>query len=190
MVVFVCLHITLLHYHHYADVSESIELKMILRYILSSMWLWLSQFSQLSFMQYIGLCVFSLHVPRVMVVRIRVQYFVITIKSKIWTICHCLWLGHDNHDMQGPHSCLYMIRSRNVASFKSRWILPLLYMLCIWWNKAVEKKNNDMQCMSFYVLIMDVINFHAGVEPRFRRAHPLCLPHPRFVNKATGDRLR
>ena len=26
MVVFVCLHITLPHYHHYADLSESIEL--------------------------------------------------------------------------------------------------------------------------------------------------------------------
>ena len=34
---------------------------MVVRYILSSVYLILSQFSQLSFMTYIGLCVFSLH---------------------------------------------------------------------------------------------------------------------------------
>ena len=37
LMVFVCLHITLPHYHHYADASESIELlKLLVRYILSS----------------------------------------------------------------------------------------------------------------------------------------------------------
>ena len=52
-VVFFCLQITLPHYHHYADVSECIELLDI--YSLSSVCL--SQFSRLSFMQYMGLCV-------------------------------------------------------------------------------------------------------------------------------------
>ena len=35
-----------------------------------------------------------------------------------------------------------MIRSRNVASFcqGEYTVLPLLYLLCIWWNKTVEKK--------------------------------------------------
>ena len=55
MVVFVCSHITLLHYHHYAEVSESIQIlsgncqvhsvECVSR---------ISQFSQLSFMQYMG----------------------------------------------------------------------------------------------------------------------------------------
>ena len=40
MVVLVCLHIKLPDYHHYADVSESIELfKLLVRYILSSAYL-------------------------------------------------------------------------------------------------------------------------------------------------------
>ena len=57
MVVLVCLHFTLPHYHHYADVSEGIEFLKC-----SSDTFWLNQFSQSSFMQYsyMGLCVFSL----------------------------------------------------------------------------------------------------------------------------------
>ena len=45
MVVVISLHITLPHYHHYADVSESIELLKYL-YILPRVYLNLSQFSQ------------------------------------------------------------------------------------------------------------------------------------------------
>ena len=71
MVVFVCLHITLLHYHHYSDVSESIEL------------LKKSQFSQSSFIQYTGLYVFSLLISPVVIVRIHVRYLIIIIKSEV-----------------------------------------------------------------------------------------------------------
>ena len=57
VVVFVCLHL-----HHHADVSDGIAkiAKILVRCILSSVSLRSSQFSQLSFMHYIGLCVFSL----------------------------------------------------------------------------------------------------------------------------------
>ena len=43
-------------------------------YILSSMCLRLCQFSQLFFMQYMGLIVFSLHIPLVLIVRIHVFF--------------------------------------------------------------------------------------------------------------------
>ena len=52
MAAFVCLHITLPHHHHHADVYEGIE---FLKKIHSVECLRLSQLSQLSFMQYIGL---------------------------------------------------------------------------------------------------------------------------------------
>ena len=101
MIIFVCLHFTLSHYHHYADVSET-ELpnwasQILVRYILSRVCLRLSQFSQLPFMQYtcIGLCEFSLSISLLMIVRICVIYLSIISKSEVWPDCHCLGLGHE-----------------------------------------------------------------------------------------------
>ena len=67
--------------------------KMPVRYILSSVWVRLSLFSQLSFIQYVGLCVFSL--PVSLMTNERMYILIIIIKSKVWTIIHCLGLGHE-----------------------------------------------------------------------------------------------
>ena len=64
--------------------------KMLVRYNLSSVWEKLSIFSQLSIIQYVGLCVFKLPFSFVMIERIY-----IIIKSEVWTIAHCLALGHE-----------------------------------------------------------------------------------------------
>ena len=69
--------------------------KMIVRYILSSVCLRLSQFSQLSFMQYMGLFVFNLPIYRMMIVRVCVLNIIIIIKVETWTIWHCLGFGHE-----------------------------------------------------------------------------------------------
>ena len=70
-IVFVCLFITPSHYHHCANLSEDIELiKCLSSYILSSVWVRLNIFSQLSIVHYMGLCVFSLHISLVMTERI------------------------------------------------------------------------------------------------------------------------
>ena len=69
--------------------------KMPVRNILSSVCLKFSKFFQLSSMQYMRLCVFSLSILLLMIVRIRVLYLIIIIKSEIWPICHCLGLGHE-----------------------------------------------------------------------------------------------
>ena len=61
--------------------------------ILSSVCLRISQFSQLYFMQYMGLCVFSWPISLMMIVRICV--LLIIIKSEVWPICHCSGLGHE-----------------------------------------------------------------------------------------------
>ena len=94
-IVFVCLYIASSHYHHCANLSEDIELKkMPVRYILSRVWVRLSIFSQLSIIQYMGLCVFSLPISLVMIERIyTLSYYLI--KSEVWTITHCLGLGHE-----------------------------------------------------------------------------------------------
>ena len=69
--------------------------KMPVRYILSSVWVRLSIFDPLSIIQYVGLYVFSLPISLVMIERIYILCLIIIIKSEVWTITHCLGLGHE-----------------------------------------------------------------------------------------------
>ena len=69
--------------------------KMPVRYILSSVWVRLSIFSPLSIIQYVGLYVFSLPISPVMFERIYILCLIFIIKSKVWTITHCLGLVHE-----------------------------------------------------------------------------------------------
>ena len=64
--------------------------KMPVRYNLLSVWIRLSIFFQLSNIQYVGLCVFSLLISFVMIERIYILCLIIIIKSEVWTITHCL----------------------------------------------------------------------------------------------------
>ena len=95
MVIFICLYVTLPHYHHYADLAEDIELLKCLSGTFCLECLRLSQFSQLSFIQYMWLCVFSLSICLMMIVRICVLYLIIIIKSEVWPIYHCLGLDYE-----------------------------------------------------------------------------------------------
>ena len=95
-IVFVCLYITPSHYHHCANfIWRHWAYKMPVRYNLSRVWVRLSIFSQLSIIQYVGLCVFSLPISFVMIERIYILCLIIFIKSEVWTITHCLGLGHE-----------------------------------------------------------------------------------------------
>ena len=59
-IVFVCLYITPSHYHHFANfIWRHWAYKMPVRYILSSVWVRLSIFSQLSIIQYMGAVCFQ-----------------------------------------------------------------------------------------------------------------------------------
>ena len=95
-IVFVCLYITPSHYHHCANfIWRHSTYKITVRYNLSNVWVRLSIFSQSSIIQYVGLCVFSLPIPFVTIVRIYILWLIIIIKSEVWTITHCLGLGHE-----------------------------------------------------------------------------------------------
>ena len=95
-IVFVCLYITPSHYHHCANfIWRHWTYKMHVRYNLSSVWVRLSIFSQLSIIQYVGLCVFGLPISFVIIERIYILCLIIKIKSEVWTITHCLGLGHE-----------------------------------------------------------------------------------------------
>ena len=69
--------------------------KMPVRYILPSVWVRLSIFSQLSIIRYVGLYGFSLPISLVMIEIIYILCLIIIIKSEVWTITHCLGLGHE-----------------------------------------------------------------------------------------------
>ena len=93
-IVLVCLYSTPSHYHHWTSLSEGIEL--MLDIFLSSVWVILSIFSQLSNILYVGLCVFRLPISLVMIERIYIScLIIIIIKSEVWTSNHCLGLGHE-----------------------------------------------------------------------------------------------
>ena len=47
------------------------------------------------FLQYMGLCVFSLIISLTVIVIIRVLDLIIIIKSEVFVICHYLGLGHE-----------------------------------------------------------------------------------------------
>ena len=88
--------------------------KMPVRYILLSLWVRLSIFSQLSNIQYVGLCVFSLPIPLVMIERIYILCLIIIIKSEVWTITHCLGLGHETMVCT---VCLFIFLSVNFTPY-------------------------------------------------------------------------
>ena len=103
-VVLCCYHILSIRFfvHYTISLSSLCNLiwkhwtyKMLIRYILSSVWVRLSILSQLSIIQYVGLCVFSLPISLVMIERIYILCLIIIIKSEVWTVTHCLGLGHE-----------------------------------------------------------------------------------------------
>ena len=84
--------------HHIIIIIIQTNLKvlnLLVSYSLPSVCLRLSQFSQLSFMQYMGLCVSSLPISFMVIVKIYELYLIIVIKPEEWHTCHCLGLCHE-----------------------------------------------------------------------------------------------
>ena len=102
--------------------SEGIDLlKCLSGTVCSIVCLRLSQFSgQLYFMQYIGLCVFSLF------------YLIIIIKSEEWSICYCLGLGHEK---KGVRCISFYILISYITPYRT-----ICYFVCV---RAFE------YCLSF-----------------------------------------
>ena len=93
-----CLYSTPSHYHHCAKLSEDIERMKCLsdEFCRVCKIKHISQlFAVQSITQYVGLCVFSLPTPLVMIEIIYILCLIIIIKSEVWTITHCLGLGHE-----------------------------------------------------------------------------------------------
>ena len=114
-------------------------------YILSSVWVRWGKFSQLSIIQYVGLCFFfSLPISLVMIERIYILCLIIIVKSEVWTITHCLGLGHETMVCAVYLSIFLWGHYPNQC-----WLLQLLLQLIncqidplIWTSKKFHFKHN------------------------------------------------
>ena len=101
--------------------------KMPVRYILSSVWVRLSIFSQLSVIQYMGLCVFSLPIP-LWWLREYILCLIIIIESEVWTITHCLGFGHETMVCA---VCLSIFLWKNISQMDNWLLQPAETMKCV-----------------------------------------------------------
>ena len=126
---------------------------MPVRYILSSVWIRLSIFSQLSIIQYVGLCIFSIPISLVMIERIYILCLIIFIKSEVWTITHCLGLGHETMVCA---VCL-SIFLHNITRFSGLHIshLPMRFDYCSHQVKAQKNHNSYGQYIA--LLLMSIV---------------------------------
>ena len=115
------LFMSILHYFIMITMQTYMISKIFVRYILSSVCLRLSRFSQLSCMQYMGLYVFVLIISLMMIVRIRVRYLDIIIKSEVWPIYHGFGLGHETISCA---TCTY--RTHQIHTIKFCYCLVLV----------------------------------------------------------------
>ena len=95
-IIFICLYITPSHYHHCANLPKDIELIKCLSEIFAECVSEIKQIrSQLSIIQYVGLCVLSLSISLVIKERINILCLIIIVKSEVWNFTYCLGLGHE-----------------------------------------------------------------------------------------------
>ena len=112
--------------------------KMPVRYILSSVWIRLSIFSPLSIMHHMGLYVFSLPISLVMIERIHIRCLIIIIKSEVWTITHCLGLGHET-----IVSAVYLSYSLFASEMPQWFLLNWKFPFRLWRMFDAEIKRGD-----------------------------------------------
>ena len=94
-IVCICLFVKSSHYHHCANLSEDIELIKCLSDIFCRVCEW-DKVCSLSYPLYhIWGCVFAVYPFPLWWLRGYMLCLIIIIKSEVWTISHCLGLGHE-----------------------------------------------------------------------------------------------
>ena len=138
------------HYHHCANfIWRHWTYEMPVRYNLSSVRVTSSIFSQLSIIQYVGLCVFSLPISFVMIERIYILCLIIIIKSEVWTITHCLGLGHETM----VYAVCRSIFSLKMSSVKYQSFCLGLNVLMAWRQRQI---NSDIFRLAAYIEVCEL----------------------------------
>ena len=117
--------------HHLIFIIVQTYLKTLpVRYILSSVWVRLSIFFQLSIIQYVRLCVFSLPISVGMIERIYIRCLIIIMKSEVWTITHCYRVRSRNNGMRCMSFYILITWTQSQGgsflrkSYQSTWFSP------------------------------------------------------------------
>ena len=109
------------------------------------------------------LCVSSLSISLIMIVRMRALYFVIIIKSQVYPICHCLGLGQET---MVSAVCLSIFLCTEFVVWRSNYIHIELWDAIIhpYPNSKLQRRFSltmvkIIVCMSYYIpyQIMDII---------------------------------
>ena len=135
-------------------------------YILSSVWVRLIIFSPLSIIQYVGLCAFSLPISLVMTEIIYILCLIVIIKSEVWTITHCLGLGHETM-VSAVYLSIFLWGQQDViiayiTTWNAKWLnyqSSILLYFCegIHWSLVFSSKGPGMWSID-YLTSHDVTN--------------------------------
>ena len=98
-------------------------------------------------MQYMGLCVFSLPISNMMIVRIRVLYLIIIIKTEVWLICHYLGLGHETMVCA---VCLFIFFFELLPQYRDKYFKVILYQANVFVSVLEYHDLKYQECVSCY----------------------------------------
>ena len=128
-------------------------LNLPVRYIMSSVWVRLSIFSPYIYIYIyiyvyicvcVGLYVFCLPISLVMIDTIYILCLIIIIKSEVWTITHCLGLGHEIMVSAVSLSILLSVQIIACRLFRAKlWPSGLrLYLIVNWAFRKYRLQNS------------------------------------------------
>ena len=83
---------------------------------------------------HVGLCAFGLPISFVMIERIYILCLIIIIKSEVWTITHCLGLGHEKNGTR----CM----SSYILTHTHTYIYIYMYLyICTFLDNSIAQKH-------------------------------------------------
>ena len=122
-IVFVCLYITPSHYHHCANLSEDNELIKCMSDIFCPMCKIKHIFPVILYTIYGAICFRFFYQFPLWWLREYTLCLIIIIKSEVWTIIHCLGLGHEG---MAYAVCLYIFLQWSILSIRPTYFTSLM----------------------------------------------------------------
>ena len=141
--------------------------KMPARYILSGVWVRLSMFSPLSIIQYVGLYVFSWTISLVMI-EINMRCLIIIIKSEVWTITHCLVLGHETM-VSALCRSIFLWKTCLISAIFVLMVVERYILTLYWWKGVAMCWRNTLASSRNILDRCPQSQLHIHTEPLIKR---------------------
>ena len=149
----------------------------------------------LSMIQYVGLCVSNSPISFVMIEKIYTLCLIIIIKSEVWTITHCLGLGHETMVCAVCHSVFLWICDMAgllCVTFVSWWYLARIWLSATDMHHNYHARYPTDDWHLAYIFSLEYFSVEVclvGVFPYVRVYAPLTLASPSRENeiRTEGD---